>query len=63
MKFFIITILILQAGLVDAIPDFSRVGYHYGDDAIPDVPVVKVLTAPKGNQDVAYGCGIVVRRV
>ena len=25
------------------IPDFSRVGYHWGDKAIPDVPVVKTI--------------------
>lgn len=41
----------IAASRADAIPDFSRVGYHYGDDPVPDVPVVKVLTAPRGNQD------------
>lgn len=30
----------------NTIPDFSRVGYHHGDKAIPDVKVVKTLTAP-----------------
>lgn len=28
----------------DRIPDFSRVGYHYGDKAIPDLPVVRTIT-------------------
>jgi hypothetical protein len=25
------------------VPDFSRVGYHYGDDPLPNVPVVGTL--------------------
>lgn len=29
------------------IPDFSRVGYHEQDKPIPDMPVVKVVQAPK----------------
>jgi len=28
------------------LPDFSRVGYHEGDKAIPNVPVVKTIEAP-----------------
>src|SRR5882757_808612 len=31
----------------NTIPDFSRVGYHEQDQPIPDVPVVKILEAPK----------------
>lgn len=31
----------------NTLPDFSRVGYHEGDMAIPDVPVVKTVDAPK----------------
>lgn len=31
----------------NTIPDFSRVGYHENDVAIPDVPVVKTIEAPK----------------
>ncbi|HTN19147.1 MAG TPA: hypothetical protein VL125_01685 [Pelobium sp.] len=31
------------------IPDFSRVGYHHGDREIPDVAIVKTLTAPDGD--------------
>jgi len=30
----------------NTLPDFSRVGYHEGDKPIPDVPVVKTVTAP-----------------
>ncbi|MBQ9549049.1 MAG: hypothetical protein IJV01_07860 [Bacteroidales bacterium] len=29
---------------VDIIPDFSRVGYHYGDDPIPTLPVVRTIS-------------------
>ena len=29
---------------VDRIPDFSRVGYKYGDEAIPSRPVVRTIT-------------------
>ncbi|MDP4275142.1 MAG: hypothetical protein Q8907_12770 [Bacteroidota bacterium] len=32
------------------IPDFSRVGYHQGDKAIPDVPVVKTVSAPASGE-------------
>ncbi|MGX5819807.1 hypothetical protein ACWKWU_16540 [Chitinophaga lutea] len=32
------------------IPDFSRVGYHFGDKAIPTVPVVKEVS-PSGTGD------------
>lgn len=31
--------------------DFSRVGYHWGDKVIPDVPVVKTIEAPEGGAD------------
>lgn len=31
----------------NTIPDFSRVGYHEQDEAIPDVTVVKTIEAPK----------------
>ncbi|MDB5110396.1 MAG: hypothetical protein JWR67_1510 [Mucilaginibacter sp.] len=30
----------------NTLPDFSRVGYHEGDVPIPDVPVIKTITAP-----------------
>lgn len=33
----------------DQIPDFSHVGYHYGDENIPEYPVVKTITAPAGD--------------
>ncbi|MFN3404243.1 MAG: discoidin domain-containing protein [Cytophagaceae bacterium] len=33
----------------NTIPDFSRVGYQYGDVAIPAVPVVRTLTAVVGD--------------
>ena len=29
------------------LPDFSLVGYHQNDIAIPDVPIVKTIEAPK----------------
>ena len=35
----------------DQIPDFSRVGYHYGDKAIPDVEVRMILEAPADQAD------------
>lgn len=35
----------------DIIPDYSRVGYHWGDREIPDVPVTMTLKAPKNGQD------------
>ena len=35
----------------DTIPDFSRVGYHYGDDPIPDYPVRLTLEAPADGSD------------
>lgn len=35
----------------DMIPDFSRVGYRWGDKAIPDVPVMVTLTPPASGQD------------
>ena len=35
----------------DQIPDFSRVGYHYGDKPIPDVEVRMTLEAPADNAD------------
>lgn len=31
--------------------DFSRVGYRWGDEEIPDVPVVKTIEAPSGGAD------------
>lgn len=31
--------------------DFSRVGYHWGDEQIPDVPVVKTIEAPADGSD------------
>jgi hypothetical protein len=31
----------------NTLPDFSRVGYHEGDKAIPDVAVVKTVEAPR----------------
>ncbi|MBQ9548771.1 MAG: hypothetical protein IJV01_06420 [Bacteroidales bacterium] len=35
----------------DQMPDFSRVGYRWGDVEIPTVPVVKTLKAPKDGAD------------
>ncbi|MDD6152092.1 MAG: glycosyl hydrolase family 28-related protein [Bacteroidales bacterium] len=35
----------------DQIPDFSRVGYHWGEKEIPDVPVVMTISAPADNSD------------
>ena len=35
----------------DPIPDYSRVGYHWGDKEIPDVPVVLKIRAPKNGDD------------
>ena len=35
----------------DAVPDFSRVGYRWGDKEIPDYKVVKVLEAPEDGED------------
>lgn len=35
----------------DRIPDFSRVGYRWGDKPIPTVKVVKTLKAPAGGAD------------
>lgn len=37
--------------LPDTIPDFSRVGYHFGDREIPDVPVRMTLEAPSDGSD------------
>lgn len=33
----------------DMIPDFSHVGYHYGEEEPPVLPVTKVLVAPVGD--------------
>lgn len=35
----------------DSVPDFSRVGYRYGDQPIPDYPVLQVLEAPEDGSD------------
>ena len=35
----------------DIIPDFSRVGYRWGDAEIPAAPVVATLTPPAGGAD------------
>lgn len=35
----------------DIIPDFSRVGYRWGDVDIPSISVVKILTPPAGGAD------------
>lgn len=35
----------------DRIPDFSTVGYHHGDAAIPKVPVVATVEAPSDGGD------------
>ncbi|MBQ9410725.1 MAG: hypothetical protein IJU21_03860, partial [Bacteroidales bacterium] len=40
-----------QEVLPDEIPDFSRVGYHWGDKPIPDVPVKMTLEAPSDGSD------------
>ena len=39
-----------QAGLPMHI-DFSRVGYHWGEDEIPNLPVARTLTAPADGSD------------
>lgn len=49
--FLLSLLLVMNLPTGDIIPDFSRVGYHYGDDAIPDVRVVKTLHAPDGGAD------------
>lgn len=40
-----------QEAAEDQIPDFSRVGYHYGDRDIPDVPVRMTISAPEDGSD------------
>lgn len=35
----------------DTMPDFSRVGYRWGDVEIPSVKVVKTLTPPRDGAD------------
>ena len=40
-----------QEVLPDEIPDFSRVGYHWGDREIPEVPVRMTLQAPSDGSD------------
>jgi len=40
---------IVDPSVADTIPDFSRVGYHYGDKTIPEIPVKITLNAPKGD--------------
>src|SRR5687768_12652046 len=35
----------------NTIPDFSRVGFYGGDREIPDVPVVKTISATGTNND------------
>lgn len=35
----------------DSMPDFSRVGYRWGDVEIPSVKVVKTLTPPRDGAD------------
>lgn len=35
----------------DVIPDFSRVGYRFGDEEIPDYPVAVTLTPPSDGSD------------
>ncbi|MBQ9548745.1 MAG: hypothetical protein IJV01_06280 [Bacteroidales bacterium] len=35
----------------DCVPDFSRVGYHWGDDPLPKVKVVKKLSPPADGAD------------
>lgn len=40
-----------QEILPDEIPDFSRVGYHWGDKPVPDVPVRMILEAPADGSD------------
>lgn len=37
--------------LEDQWPDFSRVGYRWSDEAIPDIPVVKTIEAPQDGSD------------
>lgn len=36
---------------VDQVPDFSRVGYHYGEKEIPSYAVLRTLTPPAGGAD------------
>jgi hypothetical protein len=33
----------------NVIPDYSHVGYHYGDDPVPDVPVVMEISPMEGD--------------
>jgi hypothetical protein len=40
----------LPGDMGDILPDFSQVGYHFGDDPIPDVPVIAEIT-PSGGDD------------
>ncbi len=40
-----------QEILPDEIPDFSRVGYRWGDKEIPDIPVRMTLEAPADGSD------------
>ncbi len=40
-----------RAVAIGAFPDFSTVGYHHGDRALPRLPVVKRLSAPVDGAD------------
>lgn len=43
--------------------DFSRVGYRWGDEELPDVEVVKVLTAPTDGSDATKLINDAIREV
>ncbi len=42
----------------DQIPDFSHVGYHWGESNIPDLPVVKVVQPPTEDATAAIQAAI-----
>ena len=45
------TISYTPDGKGNTIPDFSRTGYYQGDQSIPEVPVVKTITAVEGSSE------------
>lgn len=40
---------------VDIIPDFSRVGYHYGETPLPNLPVAATITPTSVNEALSSG--------
>lgn len=45
------TVVVGENSFLEELPDYSRVGYHYSDREIPDVPVKITLTAPQDGAD------------